>query len=373
MSAPKRRLFAAVLGLCVIAFILPGLLSRRSAPRYTVTDLGVLPGDAKSRAYGINNQGQVCGFTQSLSKQACVFGSGTVTSLGSVPRGAESIARDINAQGAVTGSIGPAPTSQAFVFSRGRMQLLGTLPGFSSSEGVAINAPGEIAGRVLNPILRPGLSFDHAFLYSHGRMTDLGALLGGSDSEAHSINAAGQVAGECYPAAGRVRFAPFLYDSRTKTMTLLSMPAPDIYGYANHVNERGQAAGSVSAGGVIHAALWSGGQLTDLGAPPGYDDASAEGLNTHNEIVGRCFLEDNVVHTFLQRHAGRSNPVQRYLDRDTSGAFVYRGGKMQDLNTLISADADWALKDAHSINDRGQIAGWGLHHGQERAFLLTPR
>jgi probable HAF family extracellular repeat protein len=42
------------------------------------------------------------------------------------------------------------------------------------------------------------------------------------------------------------------------------------------------------------------------------------------------------------------------------------------LNTLIPEDADWNLEEASGINDHGQIVGYGLHHGQERAFLLTP-
>jgi probable HAF family extracellular repeat protein len=42
------------------------------------------------------------------------------------------------------------------------------------------------------------------------------------------------------------------------------------------------------------------------------------------------------------------------------------------LNDLIPRDSDWTLESARGINDRGQIVGQGQHHGQERAFLLTP-
>jgi probable HAF family extracellular repeat protein len=54
-------------------------------------------------------------------------------------------------------------------------------------------------------------------------------------------------------------------------------------------------------------------------------------------------------------------------------AFVYRSGKMLDLNQLIPAGSGWELGSASGINDAGQISGSGLHNGQQRGFLLTPR
>lgn len=55
-----------------------------------------------------------------------------------------------------------------------------------------------------------------------------------------------------------------------------------------------------------------------------------------------------------------------------TGAFVCKDGRMQDLGELIPKNSDWTLEQASSINDSGQIVGKGFHHGQERAFLLTP-
>jgi probable HAF family extracellular repeat protein len=46
---------------------------------------------------------------------------------------------------------------------------------------------------------------------------------------------------------------------------------------------------------------------------------------------------------------------------------------MQDLNKLISAGSGWGLSTAYSINDAGQIVGYGTHNKQQRAFLLTPQ
>jgi probable HAF family extracellular repeat protein len=45
---------------------------------------------------------------------------------------------------------------------------------------------------------------------------------------------------------------------------------------------------------------------------------------------------------------------------------------MQDLNKLIPAHSGWVLETAYSINDAGQIVGYGTLNKQQRAFLLTP-
>jgi hypothetical protein len=46
---------------------------------------------------------------------------------------------------------------------------------------------------------------------------------------------------------------------------------------------------------------------------------------------------------------------------------------MTDLNTLIPPGSPLFLQEPESINDRGQIAGFGLlANGEQRGFLLTP-
>jgi hypothetical protein len=45
---------------------------------------------------------------------------------------------------------------------------------------------------------------------------------------------------------------------------------------------------------------------------------------------------------------------------------------VEDLDRIVG-DSGWVLEDAASINDKGQIAGFGLHDGKFRAFVLTPR
>jgi probable HAF family extracellular repeat protein len=45
---------------------------------------------------------------------------------------------------------------------------------------------------------------------------------------------------------------------------------------------------------------------------------------------------------------------------------------MTDLNTLIPAGSPWYLLQALSINDAGEIAGYGTINGETHAFLAKP-
>lgn len=53
-------------------------------------------------------------------------------------------------------------------------------------------------------------------------------------------------------------------------------------------------------------------------------------------------------------------------------AFVYDGTSMVDLNTLIDPASGWNLSVAHSVNNKGVIAGEGYHNNTLRGFVLYP-
>lgn len=207
-------------------------------------------------------------------------------------------------------------------------------------------------------------------------MTDIGAPPGCSESQAVAINAAGLVTAEGFPfPGGSDRSRPFLYDGRTKAMTLLPVPPGARSAGASRTNADGQTVGTLWTGGDrYHVVLWARGRMTDMGASPGYGDSMGIGLNDRGEAVGYGFEDRKVgtVRAFLRDHAGGDAALRRYLSRPTDRAFVCQGGRVYDLSELIPASAGWTLESARAINDRGQIVGQGLYHGQERAFLLTP-
>ena len=53
-------------------------------------------------------------------------------------------------------------------------------------------------------------------------------------------------------------------------------------------------------------------------------------------------------------------------------AFLYQGGVMIDLNSMIDPQSGWILTQAYAINASGEIAGAGWFDGVEHAFLLDP-
>jgi hypothetical protein len=53
-------------------------------------------------------------------------------------------------------------------------------------------------------------------------------------------------------------------------------------------------------------------------------------------------------------------------------AFVYTGGKVYDLNSLIPPLSGVTLFSAADVNDSGEIVCVGLDQGHTRAFLLQP-
>ena len=56
-------------------------------------------------------------------------------------------------------------------------------------------------------------------------------------------------------------------------------------------------------------------------------------------------------------------------------AFVWeKAAGFRDLNDLIAADPDWVLQAATSINERGEIVGYGEYKGDDDSgFLLLPQ
>jgi probable HAF family extracellular repeat protein len=104
------------------------------------------------------------------------------------------------------------------------------------------------------------------------------------------------------------------------------------YNWATAINDSGQVAGwAPFAGGLGHAFLYDQGVVHDLGTLPGGSGSYAYGMNAAGDVVGEAYISNNVA----------------------PHAFLYSGGTMQDLGTL----GGWNSR-AVAINDAGDVVGY---------------
>jgi len=175
-------------------------------------------------------------------------------------------------------------------------------------------------------------------------------------------------------------------------------PLPgDADGGAAAINDNGDAVGFTGCvTGAVHAILWQHGKPIDLGSLGGVTGNFAFDISNRGEVVGQSDLPaDTTHHAFLWTKDdgmqdlgtlpgipgsvanGINNKGQAVgFSDDFEGntvALLWQNRVMTDLNTLIPPNSPLFLLEALSINDRGQIAGFGhLANGEHRGFVLTP-
>ncbi|HTE89034.1 MAG TPA: hypothetical protein VK639_08785 [Terriglobales bacterium] len=317
------------------------------AASYTVTDLGTLGNG--SYATGINAGGQVVGnWTASadIFTHGFLYSAGVMMDLGTLPGGG-TFAKAVNDKGEVVGSSGRFGLNDphAFVYSGGTMFDLGSLWGVRSGAS-GINVKGQVVGVYLDAYSKDLIS--HAFLYSNGTTTDMG-LSSNASSGASGINASGQVIVNAHETGNQGPSHALLYSAGTLT-DLGSLGLGTTVG--NAINASGQVVGSSG----LRAFLYSGGTMTDLGTLAGDSSVgqySGQGINASGEVVGSALFP-----------AG-------FLNFSTK-VWVYSGGTMRELNSLIIPGSGWKITDATAINDAGQIAATGCGPPGCHALLLSP-
>jgi probable HAF family extracellular repeat protein len=307
-------------------------------------DLNTL-GGSMSVANGLNNFGQVIGYSSSVGDAEfhAFFAIGrTLFDLGTLG-GAVSSAAAINDAGEVTGYSYVSPFGldyHAFVTDdAGLMIDLGTLGG-STSFGAAINGLGQIVG----DSAIAGNSASHAFLHDGTTMRNLGTL-GGLSSSAYALNDSGQIVGES-SVAGEAATHAFMSDGIVMR-DLGTLGGTYSGGYA--INGAGQVIGDSALAGDVdyHGFIYSNGVLNDLGTLGGRS-SSAWAINNLGQVVG--------------------------VSSDTSSrerAYLWQNGTMADLNTLLPANSGWELTGAFFINDKSQIVGTGVFQGQASWYLMA--
>jgi len=342
--------------LMIMAWVVPLIPALASAPSvradyFTITDLGGGFGGGYCVPAGINENGQVAGY--SLTGQgdyhAFLYSSGAMQDLGAFggSQPYQSNAYGINNSGQVVGyATTNDNTAHAFLYSGGAMQDLGTLGG-KESQAYAINDTGQVVGYAAT---NTNDNTVHAFLYSGGRMQDIGTAPGAGYSIARGVNSSGQITGDSYGIG--IGEHGFLY-SNGRMQDLGILPDGDNWWTAKGINSSGQIIASPTDPQTgQHSFLYTNGAMQDLGSLGA--GSCAFGINSIGNVVGWSYYDHTV-----NGHAG--------------GAFFWSNGVMHDLNELIDPSSNWFLSMATAINDNGQIVGIGSNpSGQIDAFLLTP-
>jgi len=375
-------LFAALAMPALLGAQEPSTTQASRSVRYKITDLGTL-GGSFSLAYGINDNGQIDGF-----------------------------------------STLPGDTVQhSFVIENGVMTDLGTLGGPNSESFANLNNAIQVAGTAETSISDPnGEDFcafgTHlvclGFVWHHGIMKPLEPL-GGGNSQAAAINDRGQVAGyaetgtadpNC-PAPQVLQFRPTRWTAGHARA--LPLYPGDTEGAAFWINNEGDTVGASGSCAPYdpryalplqprHALLWRQGvRPIDLGNLGGELENAAFAINDRGQIVGASDLPgDTAQHAFLWQkgvmtdlgtltgdvvsaacainNKGQVSGVSIDASGQNLRAFLWQNGVMTDLNSLIPANSPLYLLHGFGINSRGQIVGFALQTstGDVHAFLATP-
>lgn len=366
--------------------------------RYNLIDLGALSGGFSQASY-ISNFGGIVGNSSVSSGpiHATLWYRGSILDLASnQPAGLNSAAYEINDFGLVQGeseistndpnaenfcSFFTAAECRAFRWQNGVLTPLPTLGGNNAAAEGGINDRGEIAGfsetstnidpDCPNTILPNGsgpqvLDYE-AVIWGRGPndMRPLHPLPGDTVSIALWLNQQGEavgISGTCantsLPGFAAGPHA-VLWDRNGTPHNLptfggtsnLSLLGVGNGGYV--INNRSQVAGVSALPGstTYHAAFWdkeSG--IQDLGTLSGDLYSAGLGMNDEGTVVGGSLDINN-------------NPT----------AFVWNNGKMSNLNCLVPANSPFNfLLVAFSVNDSGQIVGFGVTPDGPHAFLATP-
>jgi probable HAF family extracellular repeat protein len=297
----------------------------------------------------------------------------------------------INRLGHIVGYAVIDSTSEfhAFVQRDGTFQDLGLL-GYGGTTAIGINATDQVALDGEGP-------GEIALFSSGGTVRRIGSVDGGS-SWVYAIDDLGDVVGSARNGDGNTVGFSWIGGVFTDLSTL----SPSIY-RAAAINDARQIAGSIgyywAYGGYLHgqahACLYSGGVVTDLGSICNNprSDTEAYGIDQAGDVVGYSTAADGSHHAFLYRGgaiqdlgtmpgewatataindagliAGTlANPYGVAL-----GSFVYSGGTMLDLGSLVTNPDGWSQLVVTGLNAEGVIVGYGSRNGATQGFIAEP-
>jgi len=326
---------------------------------YTFTDLGGLPGLSfkQSSALGINDAGQIVGSSYTVGPK----GPASVAVIWAKDATGKYVITNL-APGSAFGSSASAINSQGDVVANGGLiqpiSVNGSLVWYLDADHDGVNDLaidlGPHGASAINDTLQ---MVDASTLVQFDALGN--EIVTNLPNQGYDINNNHQVAGQSLNGQAAI-WQVDAVGNVTGTVALLPLSG-NPYSAALCIDALGRAAGysdhpiSGSIGVLERATLWQKGSTpTDLGAPTNSGSA-AIGISTVNNVLEVVGWVDN--------HNGEK-------------AFIWKNGKMTDLNSLISVSGV-ELQQATAINANGQIVGVarvtvGKQNVEVHAFLLTP-
>ena len=299
---------------------------------------------------------------------------------------ANSVATDINSSGVVVGTYPFKRNSTHGFLNRGKGLVdLGTLGG-TSSNAVAINDKGEVLG---NWTTRGGQQ--RGYIYFRGKQRDIGVIPGRLTSYTDINNAGYITANGTLPNSFEGPHG-FLRAPNGKFTDIGFLPAENPFTHAWALNNKNQITGETSPlifpDQPMRAYIWTKGVMRDLG-DLGTTPNGGLAINDRGQVTGYAELPI-ALHTqvaFLYSN-GRMIPIGPQNEFSFSAGtginnlghvvgtsnemsgFIYRGKRMQSLNSLIDPKLGWDITSPQAINDAGQIAATAVRRGVQYAVRL---
>lgn len=338
------------------------------AQTYSITDLGALPGATSTYAYGMNDNGDVVGWSNSGSvSTGFVWSGGTMTSIGFLGNpGSALYAVNLFRQ-----AVGVAnPTTSGTIQSQGVLYRNNTLLAIDTSApslfahaitntGVIVGDYTKGGGGSSSGTYVPAFWTEDPSKPGRFRRTDL-VPVSGDTAYANAANQSMLIVGYTQNQFQGSRGCLWNNDSK-HTAIVLPMPAVDQTAQAASINDLGAIAGFAWFGIYrLDPVVWSADAShtpTTLPVLPGTTHAMARAINNLGQVIGR---------------GGEPDPAN---GQSFCGAIpvIWLNGQIYELQSLLDASGTgWQITEAVAINNAGQIAGNGLHNGVPSAFIMNP-
>ena len=194
-----------------------------------------------SEAFGINDDGWVCGYRDTDQGRLAFRWLGDIVEELTSPIGGGAVAISINESAIATGGFGTLTVGGlGFLWEQRSATTVPPVKGTSSSEGRAINFA-DVATGWARPKFMGGPVPTRSWIFDDGQLTDLGEFEGNIATRSNDINDAGQIVGESATAT-ETNNIPFLwqhgklFDMRT---LVLDLPTDSLLRRATATNSLG--------------------------------------------------------------------------------------------------------------------------------------